>query len=38
MSGDILFSTLEKYHGTRMWGRFLDAGTGSQSINGIFVV
>jgi hypothetical protein len=28
MSSDILFSTLEKFHVGRQWGRFLDAGTG----------
>lgn len=30
MSTDILFATLEKYHGSRLWGRFLDAGTGMK--------
>ena len=30
--GDILFSSVEKYHGSRPWGRFLDAGTGVHSL------
>jgi hypothetical protein len=29
---DILFSTVEKMHGSRLWGKFLDAGTGLHSI------
>ncbi len=29
---DILFGTIESFHGTRPWGRFLDAGTGVHSI------
>lgn len=29
---DILFSSIEKLHGARPWGRFLDAGTGLHSI------
>lgn len=29
--GDILFSSVEKYHQPRPWGRFLDAGTGMYS-------
>jgi hypothetical protein len=29
---DILFSTIERMHGARLWGRFLDAGTGLHSI------
>ena len=29
---DILFSTIEKFHGARLWGRFLDAGTGLHSM------
>ncbi len=33
--GDILFSTLEKFHVGRNWGRFLDAGTGLHSIKWI---
>eukprot|EP01035_Chromulina_nebulosa_P019682 gene19682-25601_t len=30
--GDILFSTVERYHSPRPWGRFLDAGTGVHSL------
>lgn len=30
--GDILFSSIEKLHGTRLWGKFLDAGTGLHSL------
>lgn len=30
--GDILFSTVERYHAPRPWGRFLDAGTGVHSL------
>jgi hypothetical protein len=33
--GDILFSALETFHRGRQWGRFLDAGTGLQSIKWI---
>jgi hypothetical protein len=29
---DILFGTIETFHGARPWGRFLDAGTGVHSI------
>jgi len=29
---DILFNTVERMHGSRMWGKFLDAGTGLHSI------
>jgi hypothetical protein len=29
---DILFSTIERYHSPRVWGRVLDAGTGVQSV------
>jgi len=29
---DILFGTIERMHGTRLWGRFLDAGTGLHSM------
>ncbi len=29
---DILFSTIEKFHGGRSWGKFLDAGTGLHSL------
>ncbi|KAJ1401666.1 hypothetical protein B484DRAFT_437766, partial [Ochromonadaceae sp. CCMP2298] len=32
---DILFSTIEKFHGARAWGRVLDAGTGLHSIKWI---
>ena len=32
---DILFSTIEKFHGSRSWGRLLDAGTGLHSIKWI---
>ena len=32
---DILFSSVEKYHGGRPWGRFLDAGTGVHSLKWI---
>jgi len=30
-----LFSTIEKFHGGRNWGRLLDAGTGLHSIKWI---
>ena len=33
--GDILFSTLERFHGLRSWGRLLDAGTGIHSVKWI---
>lgn len=29
---DILFGTIEAFHGARPWGKFLDAGTGVHSI------
>lgn len=29
---DILFATVEKFNGSREWGRFLDAGTGAHSL------
>lgn len=32
---DILFSTIERFHGTKPWGRFLDAGTGLHSLKWI---
>ena len=32
---DILFTTLEKWHGNRSWGKFLDAGTGVHSLQWI---
>lgn len=33
--GDILFKTIEKFHGAKSWGRILDAGTGVHSIKWI---
>jgi len=33
--GDILFKTIEKFHGTKAWGKILDAGTGVHSIKWI---
>lgn len=33
--GDILFKTIERFHGTKAWGRVLDAGTGVHSIKWI---
>ena len=30
--GDILFSTVEHFNGSRPWGSFLDAGTGVHSL------
>jgi hypothetical protein len=30
--GDILFSSVERYHASRPWGRFLDAGTGESAV------
>jgi hypothetical protein len=35
MMSDILFQTIERFHGTRAWGRVLDAGTGLHSIKWI---
>lgn len=32
---DLLFSMVEKFNGVRSWGRFLDAGTGVNSIKWI---
>ncbi|HCH65672.1 MAG: hypothetical protein CL927_19960 [Deltaproteobacteria bacterium] len=32
---DALFSTLERFHGERSWGRVLDAGTGMHSLQWI---
>jgi hypothetical protein len=32
--GDILFKTIERFQGTKAWGRILDAGTGPHSMNG----
>lgn len=32
MSGDSLFSHIERLHGSRPWGAVLDAGTGSHSL------
>lgn len=32
MGGDILFQTIERFHGIRPWGRILDAGTGLHSV------
>lgn len=32
MGGDILFQTIEKFHGVRPWGKVLDAGTGLHSV------
>lgn len=33
--GDALFSCIERIHGNRQWGRFLDAGTGLHSLKWI---
>lgn len=33
--GDILFKTIERFHGTKAWGKVLDAGTGVHSIKWI---
>ena len=33
--GDILFKTIEKFQGSKAWGRILDAGTGVHSIKWI---
>ena len=34
-SDDALFSTIERFHGSRAWGRVLDAGTGVHSLEWI---
>jgi hypothetical protein len=33
--GDALFSCIERMHGSNIWGRFLDAGTGLHSLKWI---
>ena len=33
--GDVLFTTVEKWQGSKPWGRFLDAGTGVHSLKWI---
>lgn len=33
--GDILFSTIEKFHSGKSWGKLLDAGTGLHSLRWI---
>jgi hypothetical protein len=33
--GDILFKTIERFQGTKAWGRILDAGTGPHSMKWI---
>lgn len=33
--GDLLFSIIDKFNSGRVWGRFLDAGTGVNSIKWI---
>lgn len=33
--GDALFQAIVKFHGERVWGRFLDAGTGLHSMKWI---
>jgi hypothetical protein len=38
MAGDILFTTLERWQENRSWGRFLDAGTGVNSLKWIMTL
>lgn len=38
MGGDILFTTLERWQENRPWGRFLDAGTGVNSLKWILTL